>query len=92
MTPERQRLYRGPEWRALVASVFKRDGYRCIRCGAEKVGGKRLHAHHLIPWAEAPAWRRHEPNLVTLCRDCHLWVHSLDNAAGAFLGCGFPPK
>lgn len=87
VTPERQRLYRTTEWKDLISAVWRRDAYHCQRCGTGKDWGKALHAHHVIPWADAPALRMEASNLITLCRDCHLWVHSLANVEGAFLGC-----
>lgn len=79
VTPERQRLYKTPEWRALVRHVFARDGYRCRRCGAGKRARGGLHAHHVRPWSAAPDLRLDPNNLVTLCRGCHTFVHSAAN-------------
>ena len=47
-------------------SVFIRDGYQCVRCGARH----DLHVDHIVPHAwggsDDPA------NLQTLCRKCNL--------------------
>jgi 5-methylcytosine-specific restriction endonuclease McrA len=86
VTPERQRLYKTPEWRALVQSIFARDGFRCVRCGAGQDHAEHsLHAHHIATWVEAPELRREPTNLVTLCRKCHTWVHSNANAERDYL-------
>lgn len=87
VTPERQRLYRSPIWRELVKAVFTRDNYTCQRCGRpkRKTGVQSIHAHHIRPWAKDKALRFELSNLVTLCRDCHLWVHSLENTDHEFL-------
>jgi len=85
VTPERQRLYRSAVWKQLVSSVFARDHYLCIRCGSPKRGKGSLHAHHVRPWAGHPELRMDLANLVTLCRVCHLWVHSNANTKGAYL-------
>lgn len=49
--------------------VFKRDGFRCLYCGATPLS-KPLHVDHVRPVAEggdnSPA------NLVTACSDCNL--------------------
>jgi hypothetical protein len=85
-TPERQRLYKTPEWKALVQAVYKRDGYRCKRCKHHQDHGQHaLHAHHIATWAEAPELRREMSNLVTLCNECHKWVHSRANKRRRFL-------
>lgn len=85
VTPERQRLYKTLEWRSLVGTIFKRDGYHCQRCGTAKVQGVKLHAHHLTPWASDERLRFTPDNLTTLCDDCHAWVHSLENVDREFL-------
>lgn len=85
VTPERQRLYKTPEWRSLVVAVFTRDGHRCVRCAGVKKENRRLHAHHLQPWADAPHARMDATNLVTLCSICHRWVHSRQNVGREFL-------
>lgn len=85
-TPERQRLYKTPEWKALVLAVWTRDGFKCQRCGIGNVSRtNRLHAHHIGTWAEYPELRTDMKNLVTLCKNCHLWVHSNNNRYRRFL-------
>lgn len=84
-TPERQRLYRAGHWQELVKQIYERDGYTCQRCGAPKTARRGLHAHHLAPWADAPALRFDHANLITLCRTCHEWVHSTANIEREFL-------
>lgn len=79
VTPERQRLYKTPEWKRLVKAVYLRDGYRCQRCQRPKVNGVRFHAHHVKRWATHPELRFIESNLITLCSECHTWVHSKAN-------------
>ena len=50
--------------------VFKRDKWRCTRCG--KAG--RLEAHHVIPLHEGGEYL--DPsNIVTMCRTCHVRHH-----------------
>jgi transposase-like protein len=78
-SPERQRLYVRGEGRAFLRAILKRDGYCCVRCGAPKTIPKSLHVHHVIPWAGNPSLRFNEANALTLCRNCHAWVHSRKN-------------
>lgn len=79
VTPERQRLYKSQEWKTLVKGVFKRDGYNCQNCGGGRVKGINLHAHHIKSFASYPNLRFDPSNLITLCSNCHLWVHSKAN-------------
>lgn len=59
----------GWEWAAIRLQVRRRDGNRCVHCGA----GSPLEVHHVVPLAEGGG---NEPeNLVTLCRRCHRADH-----------------
>ncbi len=84
-SPERQRLYANAEWKALIRRIYARDGYSCVCCGSAKKGPRELHAHHKKPWAGNPALRFDESNIITLCRECHNWVHSTLNTDRDFL-------
>ena len=84
-SPHRQSIYSSAEWKEILRNVYKRDGYRCQRCGTGKKGPRSLHAHHIKPWAGNPDSRTDQNNLVTLCKDCHEWVHSSANSTGEFL-------
>ena len=64
-----------------MRDIYQRDGYRCQRCGAGKTTPRGLHAHHVKSWAGNLALRFDLDNVVTLCRDCHHWVHSRANTA-----------
>lgn len=58
-------------WHDLRKEIYERDGYRCQECG--EYG--ELHAHHVTPvYDGGNKWDR--DNLVTLCRTCHIEVHS----------------
>jgi hypothetical protein len=62
--------------------ILERDKYTCRGCGAEGPGAggtARLHVHHADP--EPDDGDRHDPaNLVTLCADCHAWLHRRPDA------------
>jgi hypothetical protein len=45
---------------SLALGVFRRDGWKCVRCGSQK----DLELHHLIKKDVAR-------NLITLCAKCH---------------------
>ena len=74
-SPERQRLYASAEWKAVRRKVFARDGYRCASCGELRHGAKRMHLHHVKPWATHPELRLDPDNLIVLCADCHRARH-----------------
>jgi len=40
-------FYFSPEWRALRAAVLRRDGYRCVVCGADVSGRGRARVDHI---------------------------------------------
>jgi len=54
-----------PQWEALRAKVFKRDGYRCTQCES----ADDLHCDHVVPLADGG--ESDMSNLMTLCRSCH---------------------
>jgi hypothetical protein len=60
------------ETRAWRAAVLARDNGKCTLCGSTA----KLHAHHIVRWADAPASRLVVSNGVTLCQTCHETTHS----------------
>lgn len=78
-SPERQRMYARSFWKELVRVIYARDGFKCVRCSAPHGNGRKLHAHHIKPWAGNPDSRFDLRNIVTLCEKCHRWVHSTEN-------------
>jgi hypothetical protein len=60
---------RNPIDHVLRHEVFKRDGYRCVECGAAKAETS-LHVDHRIPVSRGGADEL--DNLQTLCRNCNL--------------------
>lgn len=87
-TPERQEFYRSVEWKAACKAVWQRADAKCERCGLDhrKVRGtQKFHVHHIVSF-QVRALRAEVANLVLLCRDCHLWVHSRANGGREFLG------
>lgn len=58
---------RGARWAALRLQVLRRDGWRCVCCGA--VG--RLEIDHKLPVRTHPALAYDVGNLQALCPRCH---------------------
>ena len=56
--------------RGLKHEVFKRDGYKCVECGASRDDGATLHVDHKIPVSKGGTDEL--DNLQTLCQDCNL--------------------
>lgn len=58
-----------PELRQMV---FERDEYLCQRCGV----GEELHCHHITGIVQNPIESADVDNCVTLCKNCHEYIHS----------------
>lgn len=84
-SPERQKMYARSVWKELIKSVFSRDEYKCLRCGALRSGSNKLHAHHIKPWAGNKKFRFSLSNIITVCRNCHNWIHSKANINNEYL-------
>ena len=54
-------------------SVFVRDNFTCKICGTR---GAYLHAHHIKSFSHFPESRFDVTNGITLCKSCHMEVHS----------------
>lgn len=61
-------------------AVKERDHWVCQKCGKEDLAN---HAHHRCPRGRAPELRYELSNGITLCGQCHDWVHSHTAAATA---------
>lgn len=67
ITPLNVSIRMSIEYKNWRKSVFARDNYKCVWCGA---GGK-LNADHIKPFAYFPELRLKLENGRTLCVDCH---------------------
>lgn len=70
---------------SLVLGVFRRDEWRCKRCG----GREDLGVHHkgglknpVSAWLHSKGKSNALNNLVTICNGCHNAVHEEDRDAG----------
>lgn len=68
---------RDRRWPALRLAAKRRDGFKCVKCGASG----RLECDHIIPVRDAPELAFEPSNLQTLCIRCH--------SAKTKLECGF---
>lgn len=73
VTPIYKTIRKSPEYIAWRLSVFERDNYTCIECGARPGNGKRvdLQADHIKPFALYPELRFDLDNGRSLCIPCH---------------------
>ena len=53
-------------------AILKRDNGTCQFCGAIK----NLDTHHIDSYLNYPEKRLDIDNGITLCRSCHIWVHT----------------
>lgn len=67
-TPENKRIRHCVEYKLWRKSVFERDNYTCVFCGATKV---YIQADHIKPFALFPELRFAIDNGRTLCVPCH---------------------
>jgi len=64
--------YRGDNWKSQKRAALKRDGYKCVQCGASRDKSK-LMIHHKIPFRFFTNYKKANSlnNLITLCNSCH---------------------
>ena len=69
--------------------VISRDKRTCQRCGVKKNTRKRIEvvAHHKKSWTKFPEFRFILENGMTVCAECHKWVHSKANVSKEFIEC-----
>src|SRR5262249_20422003 len=62
-----RRVIRSARWPALRLQAKRRDGFRCVQCGARG----RLEVDHIEPVRTHPELAFALENLQTLCAACH---------------------
>ena len=86
VTPLRQKVYSSKEWKNAVEDVIERENDTCQRCGKKHEKGTRnFDIHHIYSFDEYPYLRTNPDNLVLLCRNCHMFVHSKKNVEFEFM-------
>jgi 5-methylcytosine-specific restriction endonuclease McrA len=72
------------EWRKLRMMALKRDGARCVCCGATAAGGSQIHVDHIKPRRSHPELALALSNLQILCEDCNHGKGSWDDTDWRF--------
>jgi len=70
VSPEHEKIRHNADQMLWKKAVKERDGY-CKSCGDRK----KLHAHHILPFATHPHLRTSIENGITLCKGCHTKLH-----------------
>jgi hypothetical protein len=78
-----RRKHRESKQASWARAVMGRDHATCRRCGAT---GVELHAHHIVPYKDAPSQRWDVANGLTLCFSCHWLEHTVTDANGVNSG------
>jgi len=73
LAPQKRDKNTALTWNELESRVFKRDGYRCRKCGNKY----HLIVHHKKPQSKYPDLVFKLTNCITLCRHCHYQEHKL---------------
>jgi len=60
-------VYRSPRWKSLRFQAKRRDGFKCMECGA----AGRLEVDHIKPVRTHPELAYELSNLQCLCPSCH---------------------
>lgn len=61
-------VYRSKRWKSVRFLTKRRDGWKCVKCGAS---GVRLEVDHIKAIRDAPDLAYDMDNLQTLCVPCH---------------------
>jgi len=87
VSPDRQAFYSTEEWANAVKKVWARDKAICQRCSKKhnNIGIRgTFHIHHIISFMHKEYRSKHE-NLILVCKQCHLWIHSKKNENKEFI-------
>lgn len=80
-------FYLTPQWRAKRVQIMRRDGYRCVCCGADVRAKGAARVDHIIPLSQAWHLRLTDSNLRTLCVRCDNQRHAEKGRGVPVFGC-----
>ena len=65
------------------------DDWCCQICGADKKidNNIELHVHHEKGYTNNPIFRDDVDNCITVCKKCHMWIHSKERCKYKDLKC-----
>lgn len=66
--------YLSKEWRAFRLTILRRDGYRCVKCGANVSGKGQARVDHIERLSDGGAFLA-PANVRTLCINCDAQSH-----------------
>lgn len=69
-------MLKDPRWQKRKTEILTRDRFTCQLCGDTE---KSLHVHHKYYLNNHLPWEYGDSALITLCEDCHSWVHENGN-------------
>lgn len=81
-------FYLSREWINKREKIKRRDGYRCVWCGADVSAKGAARVDHVVPLLQAWALRLVDSNLRTLCVRCDAKRHSEKGRGVTVFGCG----
>ncbi len=83
LTKKHQSIRTSLEYRLWRESVYQRDNYTCVWCGARSARGVKvyLEADHIKPFSQYPELRFAIDNGRTLCKPCHKTTDTYANKA-----------
>jgi hypothetical protein len=78
------RFYNSQAWKEVRYFVLKRDGRRCVCCGATPEDLVKMHVDHIKPRSIRPDLEVDPNNLQVLCEDCNVGKSNKDDTDWRF--------
>ena len=85
-------FYRSSEWRHLRAAIVRRDGFKCVVCGADVSASGAATVDHIKPRLTHPHLSLDPANLRTLCGSRAKGGNGCDNQSHREKATGAPTR